>query len=99
MLSGSKLLWGLLVLAAAAVAQTPTATVSGEVRDTQGALVIGATVTSINVNTGGRTVTKTNDSGVYSLRQLPIGQHTIEVELQGFRKSVQQNIMLSTGQS
>jgi hypothetical protein len=89
----------LLALAASAFAQTPTATVGGEIRDTQGAIVIGATVTSINVSTGVRTVTKTNESGLYSLRQLAIGEHRIEVEHSGFRKSVQQDIRLTTGQS
>jgi hypothetical protein len=85
--------------ALAGLAQTPTATVSGVVRDGQGAVVAGAKVTGINLATGVRTNTETNESGIYSLRQLAIGEHDIEVEQPGFRRSVQQGVRLTTGQS
>jgi outer membrane receptor protein involved in Fe transport len=85
---------GLLLLA-----QTPTATVAGEVRDAQGAMIVGAKVVCTQVNTGLKTETMTNESGVYSLRQLAIGVHSIEVEAPGFKRAVRSGLTLTTSQA
>jgi hypothetical protein len=67
-----------------AYAQTVTGAVTGEVTDASGALIPQATVTATNVNTGVKSTTTTNGQGVYTLRFLPIGEYTVEIEAAGF---------------
>ena len=73
-----------LLYSSVASAQTVTGSISGQVTDPSGALVTGATVTAENVGTAVSTSTKTNASGVYTIRFLPIGTYTVTVEAAGF---------------
>ena len=73
-----------LSLLLSASGQTVTGSVSGQVTDQSGALVVGATVTAENVGTSVRTSTKTNASGVYTIRFLPVGTYAVTVEANGF---------------
>lgn len=68
----------------AAHAQTVTGAISGTVLDPSNAVVPKATVVTINTETGVRTSTTTNSSGVYSIRFLPIGTYQVEVTATGF---------------
>ncbi|MDQ3252395.1 MAG: carboxypeptidase-like regulatory domain-containing protein, partial [Acidobacteriota bacterium] len=86
----------LFASAFASQAQTPQATISGIITDTTGAIVPGATVTAINSSTAQRITTTTNDEGFYVLNALPIGDHMIEAEKEGFKKYVRQGLTLST---
>ncbi len=65
-------------------AQNVTSSVSGEVTDTTGALLAKAHVVAENVATGVKTAGDTNDSGVYSIRFLPIGQYRLMITAPGF---------------
>jgi hypothetical protein len=68
----------------AALAQTVTGSVTGEVRDPSGAAVAGASVVAHNVDTGVDTPTATNSSGVYRIEFLPIGHYQVSVHANGF---------------
>jgi hypothetical protein len=57
-----------------AFTQTITGSITGLVTDPTGAVVANAKVTATNVLTGVATPTLTNQSGIYSLRFLQIGQ-------------------------
>lgn len=81
------------------MAQSPQATVSGTVTDTQGAVVVGANLIALNVATGVETTATTNEAGIYALRFLPIGNYTIKVTHAGFRGYTRQGITLTTGQT
>jgi hypothetical protein len=61
-----------LILATAAWAQA-TAQINGTVTDTSGGVLPGATVTAIQTDTGLRRETVTNELGVFTLPNLPIG--------------------------
>ncbi len=87
-----------LILAGAVYPQSPQATINGSVTDAQGALIVGAEVTAINVETGVKTAARTNEAGVYSLRFLPIGNYTIEASQAGFKSYERKGITLTTGQ-
>src|ERR1019366_3036816 len=93
----------LLVLAGAALsvcrAQSPQATIAGTVTDSQRAVISGAEVTAINVSTGTRTPTRTNESGYYTLNFLPIGEYELVVVHPGFRGYDRKGITLTTGQT
>src|SRR5260370_6682974 len=85
-----------LVLLCAAVvrAQSTNATITGFVTDPQKALVAGAKVTVINMDTNLRYTSTTNDEGSYTVANLPPGNYKIEVEKQGFKSIVKPDVML-----
>ena len=69
-------------------AQTFRGTILGTVTDASGGAVPGAMVTIKNADTGlTRTVT-TADDGSYAEPELPIGNYSITVDKEGFKKSV-----------
>src|SRR6266545_1246667 len=87
------------VLATTLPGQSPTATVTGIVRDSQGSAIPGVQVTATNIATQAKTVYATNLEGLFSLRQLAIGSYQIEAEKAGFRRFVRTGIVLTTGQN
>ncbi len=96
----AKLILAMLGAAfSAALAQSPTATITGIVRDPQGAVIPGVEVVATGVETRRKTVHTTNENGLFSLRQLPIGQYVVEAEKSGFRRFVRQGLVLTTGQN
>ena len=80
------------------LAQQDAATILGEVTDSSGAVIPGATVTVTNVATGISLSTTTNERGVYSLPGLRPGEYTVTIELQGFSKFVRSGITLQVAQ-
>jgi Carboxypeptidase regulatory-like domain len=66
------------------LAQEVTATVTGTVTDTSGAVVAGAVVTVKSVERGVVYTATTNDSGLYHISQLPVGNYEVRVEKPGF---------------
>src|SRR5687768_2006372 len=82
-----------------ALAQSPTATITGIVRDPQGAAIPGVGVAATNLGTQQKTAYRTNEEGLFSLRQLPIGEYVVEVEKSGFRRFVRRGLVLTTGQN
>jgi hypothetical protein len=68
-------------------AQFETAEVLGTVRDSSGALVPGASVTLINVDTGIQSATITDEVGNYDFFSVKVGRYSISVEAGGFSKA------------
>src|ERR1700730_13591843 len=73
------------------------ATISGTIVDVQGAVVAGASVTAVDIATGARFPARTNDSGFFSIPNLPVGVYSVTIEHQGFRRYVRERVTLSTG--
>src|SRR5690348_10281494 len=65
--------------------QTVTGTVTGEVTDPNGAVVVGAQVLAHNVETGVDTSGTTDSAGAYTLRFLPPGRYSVTVQAKGFK--------------
>ena len=86
----------LLLTASAAWAQA-TAQMNGTVRDESGAVLPGATVTVTQVETGTTRTAVTDDTGAYSLPNLPTGPYKLQVTLTGFRSYEQTGIVLQVG--
>src|SRR5437588_604052 len=76
-------------------AQSPTATVNGQVRDSSGAVVQDAAVQLINDRTGARFPARTNKEGIYSVTNLPPGNYHIQVSKAGFKTIVKPDIVLN----
>ena len=78
-------------LVAVANGQGTTSRVTGTVRDANGASIPGALVTLTNEATGVSFTAQSSDSGTYSFDLVQVGNYTISIEKQGFKKFVSQN--------
>jgi hypothetical protein len=86
----------LLLFSSAAMAQSYRGRVQGVVTDQTQAVIAGATVTLLNVGTGVSTVRQSGDNGQYLFDLVDPGTYTVTVELSGFSKYVQENILVQT---
>ena len=85
-----------LVLASAAQGQSYRSKVSGIVTDQSGAVVVGATVTLSNLNTGVKAVRNTSESGLFVFDLVDPGAYSVTVEATGFSKFIQEKIQVQT---
>ena len=88
-----------LLLAVPAAAQFDRGQISGTVKDAQGAVVPGATVTVTNNQTQVASTTVSDGSGFFTFPNLPAGRYTIASELQGFKKAVRNDVQLDAAGS
>ena len=90
-----------LAIGTAAFAQSTAVngTIEGTVKDTQGSLLPGVTVTVINIDTNDQRVVVTNENGLYRAPLLSLGTYRVAAELQGFKKFEQTGITLRAGQT
>src|SRR6266851_3809097 len=88
-----------LLITTPALAQNPTGTILGNVKDAQGAVVPGATVTATNLGTQYSRSTVTDGTGEYALRLLPIGNYMLVITLSGFKNFTQTGILLEVGRN
>src|SRR5262247_209648 len=86
-----------LLASAVALGQTPTATLSGVVRDASGALVPNVKITAKNASTGATRDTMTDNEGRYSLTNLGPGQYEVRAERNGFKTAAQSGVILTVG--
>src|SRR5205809_139123 len=87
----------LLVLSVCANAQTGTSRISGTVTDPRGAVIVGAQVTVKSEAMGVTYTGKTTSAGTYVFPDIPVGEYSVIVEAQGFRKVVSTRNVLTVG--
>ncbi|MGA2808580.1 MAG: carboxypeptidase-like regulatory domain-containing protein, partial [Terracidiphilus sp.] len=75
--------------------QGTSASLTGNVTDSSGAVVSGATVSITNVDTNFTQTVKTDGVGNYQLRPLPIGNYSLRIEATGFGRYLQNGIVLT----
>ena len=88
-----------MLAAGSLTAQELTASISGAVLDSSGAVIPDAAVAMLNAAT--RVLAwqgRTNGSGLYSAPALPVGRYDISVEAKGFKKSQISGIELRVDQ-
>lgn len=78
-----------LILMPVMQGQSDNASISGNITDPTGAVISHATITIHNVATTAERTTASNDSGFYTVTNLPPGLYTVRVEAQGFQTFVQ----------
>ncbi len=90
-----------LALVSPAFAQSTAinGTLEGTVKDDQGAVLPGVTVTVSNLDTGDQRVVVTNERGLYRAPLLSLGTYRVSAELQGFKKFEQTGVSLRAGQT
>src|ERR1700739_2119069 len=66
--------------------QSDRSAISGTVKDTSGAVVVGAQVVATNLDSNLQTATVTDQAGAYHLMNLPIGRYALTYSKQGFAK-------------
>jgi carboxypeptidase family protein len=93
----SLLVLAMCALSVLAQSQASTGQIVGTVKNPNGELVPGATVTVTNPANGFSRSTTTNDQGGFSAVNLPSGEYTIDVEAQGFGKFTQTGYKVEVG--
>jgi len=96
---GTSLLFAalILVLSCSPAWAQATAQINGTVKDQTGALLPGVQVTATQTATGLARSAVTNEVGLYTLTDLPVGPYKLEAALSGFRTFVQTGIVLQVG--
>lgn len=87
-----------IFFAASALAQLPTATVLGTVKDSSGAVVAGANVTLHNLETGLERTAVSDAAGQYRAAALSVGRYSIAATHSGFKTQTQSGIVLTVSQ-
>jgi hypothetical protein len=100
--NGVWALLALLVLSAApAFAQgggaSSTGSISGEVKDAQGGVLPGVTVTATSPAQIGQLTAVTNETGIYRFPSVPPGEYRLSYELAGFQSNVRDGIRITLG--
>ncbi len=80
------------------LAQSDRAAVTGTVHDPSGAVVPEVAVTATNVDTGTQSKSATNELGLYSIRNLPIGSYKVSFCKTGFKTFERGGLVLLVSQ-
>lgn len=78
----------LLVFVGLSWAQKDTGSIVGLVRDSSGAVVVGAKVTVTDADRGTSMQTTTNEGGEYIASPLRVGRYNVTIEKSGFKKEL-----------
>ena len=90
----------ILISAALGMLQVPvaaqsTASIVGTITDASGAAVPGATITT----TAQQRTQQSGPDGAYSIPLLPVGEYRLEVEQEGFQRSVREGLTLTVSET
>ena len=86
-----------LLLAAAASAQFDTAQVSGVIQDSSGGVLPGVDVVLVAEGTGLERRAVTNESGLYTFPNVPVGDYRVNATLSGFKPVARTGVRVNAG--
>lgn len=89
---------GLCLASGLAVHAQTAATITGEVKDSSGAVVPNATITATNTGTSAERVTATSTAGIYTIPDLVPGNYSVKAVASGFKVVERTNIELQVQQ-
>jgi len=75
-------------------AQSPNASVTGQVADSNKGILVGAHVSAVNISTNIEQETVTNGAGAFYFPNLLPGTYRIEAGMTGFKKDIRPNVVL-----
>src|SRR6266567_4282301 len=84
-------------LAGLALAQLDTGTITGRVTDPSGSVIPSVRISLVQPETNFRFSAVTNAEGIFRIQSLQPGTYQITFEAAGFKRLVQDNIVLQTG--
>ena len=87
----------MLASGSALLAQTATATLSGRVTDSAGAVIVGASVGLVSVERGVVREVPTNGVGLYTFPSVEPGHYNITVKREGFKQGEVKNLQVDVG--
>src|SRR5215468_2258516 len=79
-------------------AQVSTGSISGQVKDSSGAAIPGATVTATNRGTGLIRTAQSAEDGRFKLPAIPSGVYDVKAEAPAFEPEVQQNLNVTVAE-
>src|SRR5687768_1763512 len=88
----------LIACRAPAAAQEYRGTLTGRITDEQTAALPGVTVIATHIDTGTKSETVTDGSGLYTFPLLPPGDYRVAAELTGFARMLRDRVPLGAGQ-
>lgn len=86
-----------LIGSAPVLAQTTTASISGIIHDSSGAVLPGANVTVTNTETGLARTLDANEQGRYTAPNLPLGDYSVTASHPGFQTVIRSGLQLTVG--
>ncbi len=87
-----------LFLSISAAAQTDS-TITGDIKDSNGAVLVGVQVTATNAGTGLTRVTTSEDEGRFVFPGLPVGIYQLKAESSGFEPLTLPNVQLTVNET
>ena len=93
------LLSGILLMSGKGFAQLSTASLSGSVRDSSGAVVTNAKIVLRNVATGVENTTTSNGAGAYLFLAITPGRYTVQASAPSFAEQKVSEFILTVGQA
>ena len=94
---GFLLVAGILLLSAVSANAQAIGSIFGKVTDSTGGVMPGVTVTVAGTGLQQPLVAVTGATGTYQFPNVPIGTYSVSFELEGFKKSVRPNVIISSG--
>lgn len=88
-----------LCFASLSFAQQTDATVTGEIKDAQGAALVGVQVTARQLETGFTRTAMSDEEGRFVFPGMPVGTYEIRSTREGFRPFVQERLRLAIGEA
>ena len=88
-----------ILICSVVLSQGSTAQITGTVRDQSGAVLPGVEITATQTSTGVSRMTLSDETGFYTLPNLPIGPYRLEAVLPGFRTYARTGIALEVNSS
>jgi outer membrane receptor for ferrienterochelin and colicin len=82
------------LLTAPYVCAQTTTNLTGAVIDSSGAAVPNAQVTAVNAGTNFTRTAQTNSAGEYRIEFLPVGEYSVQISANGFKKFLQKGVVL-----
>src|SRR5437867_3636133 len=79
--------------------QVISGTVEGRVKDAQGGMLPGATITAVNTATAASFVAATTSEGLYRIPFLPSGTYDIRADSSGFRTETKTGVVVRVNDS
>jgi hypothetical protein len=99
MRSAKQLLFGSVLIAAAAFAQSDKGTIAGTVSDPGSTKLAGASIQAKNVDTGGVYKASASAAGKYTIEGLPAGRYDLSVAVAGLRPYEQKGIRVEAAKT